>query len=359
MIHRSIFGTSPRGDSIERIELSLPNGFSASVLSWGATLQSVSAPDARGRFASVVLGYTSLDDYIGAHGRLGATMGRYANRIAEGRFELDGVEYHLERNEGKHAIHGGPEGFDRRPWQVARVIDEPNGPQVRFELKSPAGDQGFPGAMVMAVTYALVPPGDVVISYEARTDAPTVFNTTNHAYFNLAGEGSGSVLDHEVTLFADRFLPVDDELIPLGEMRDVTGTVFDFRESKPLGRDIRSADPQVRLGRGFDHCYVLSGGDRASTPQLAASVFEPTSGRTVHVLTTQPGLQLHSGNVLNGRYGGASGRAYRQSDGLCLEAQHFPNAPNVSHFPSTVLRPEDVYRSVTVYRFGVSDAPLV
>ncbi|WP_206957614.1 aldose epimerase family protein [Trinickia acidisoli] len=359
MIHRSTFGTSARRDRIERIELSLSNGFSASVLSWGATLQSISAPDARGHFDSVVLGYTSLDDYRCAHGRLGATMGRYANRIANGRFEIDGVAYQVECNEGKHAIHGGPEGFDRRPWQVARIVDEPNGPQVRFELRSPAGDQGFPGAMVMAVTYALVPPGDVVITYEACTDAPTVFNTTNHAYFNLAGEGSGSVLDHEVTLFADRFLPVDDELIPLGEMRDVTGTVFDFREPKPLGRDIRSDDAQVRLGRGFDHCYVLSSSERSTTPRLAARVLEPTSGRTLEVLTTEPGLQLHSGNVLNGRYGGASGRAYRQSDGFCLEAQHFPNAPNVSHFPSTVLRPETVYRSMTVYRFGVDDTPRV
>ncbi|OHX14274.1 galactose mutarotase [Chromobacterium sphagni] len=354
MITRSVFGTLPGGETVERIELTLANGFSAAILTWGATLQSLRSPDREGRFASVVLGYTTLDDYRNAGGRLGATMGRYANRIENGHFHLDGQDHQLQRNEGRHAIHGGPEGFDRRLWSVESILDLPDRPEVRLRLESPDGDQGFPGRLVLTVSYALKAPGDLVISYEASSDRPTVFNTTNHAYFNLAGEGSGSVLDHRFTIPADRFLPVNDELIPTGEIRNVDGTEFDFREARPLAAGIRADDPQIRLGRGYDHCYVLSENGPEPYPRLAARVEEEQSGRQLEVLTTEPGLQLHSGNVLTGRYHGASGRAYRQSDGFCLEAQHFPNAPNAAHFPSTVLRPGKPYRSITIYRLGIT-----
>ncbi|WP_454873882.1 aldose epimerase family protein [Paraburkholderia xenovorans] len=353
MIERSTFGVLPDGERIERITLSLESGFSIDVISLGAALQALWAPDIEGQFASVVLGYPTLEDYVSAPGRMGTTMGRYANRIARGYFDLDGVEYRIERNEGQHSIHGGPRGFDRRPWRVANVVDQAGSPKVRLELDSPCGDQGFPGALAIAVTYTLAAPGDVIIDFEAQTDAPTVFNTTNHAYFNLAGEGSGSALHHEVAIFADHYLPVDEELIPIGQLHGVAGTVFDFRKAKPLGRDIRSDDPQIRLGRGYDHCFVLSGAEHSLQPQLAAWVSEGSRGRTLEVLTTEPGLQLHSGNVLNGRYSGLSGRAYRQSDGFCLEAQHFPNSPNVPAFPSTVLRPGDIFRSTTIYRVGL------
>ncbi|MEN3813380.1 aldose epimerase family protein [Chromobacterium piscinae] len=354
MITRAAFGILPDGEVVEKIELALSNGVSAAILSWGATLQSLRCPDRHGRFDSVVLGYTRLDDYRQAGGRLGATMGRYANRIENGRFQLDGQWHQVDQNEGRHAIHGGPEGFDRRLWQVAAVADLPDRPEVLLRLESPDGDQGFPGKLILTVSYALKPPGDLVISYEASCDRPTVFNTTNHAYFNLAGEGSGSVLDHRLAILADHFLPVTEELIPTGEIRGVQDTVFDFREPKPLGRDIRADDAQIRLGRGFDHCYVLSRDGAEPYPRLAARAVEDSCGRQLDVLTTEPGLQLHSGNVLTGRHHGASGRAYRQSDGFCLEAQHFPNAPNVSHFPSAILRPEQPYRSTTIYRLGIA-----
>ncbi|MGY8627261.1 aldose epimerase family protein [Chromobacterium violaceum] len=354
MITRSAFGTLPGGETVEKVELTLSNGVSAAILAWGATLQSLRSPDRHGHFDSVVLGYTRLDDYRQAGGRLGATMGRYANRIENGRFQLDGRWHQVDLNEGSHAIHGGPEGFDRRLWQVAAVADTPDHPEVLLRLESPDGDQGFPGRLILTVSYALKPPGDLVISCEACCDRPTVFNTTNHAYFNLAGEGSGSALDHRLAILADHFLPVTEALIPTGEIRSVQGTVFDFREPKPLGRDIRADDPQIRLGRGYDHCYALSRDGAEPYPRLAARVVEDSRGRLLDVLTTEPGLQLHSGNVLTGRYNGASGRAYRQSDGFCLEAQHFPNAPNVPHFPSAVLRPEQPYRSTTIYRLGIA-----
>lgn len=353
MIDKTPFGTLSDGTVIDRIDLSLENGFTASVISWGAALQSVFAPDAHGRHDSVVLGYRSLSDYQQAGGRLGATMGRYTNRIANGSFNLRGIAYQIPCNEGRHAIHGGPEGFDRRRWSVMDVRDHPDRPEVQLQLESPHGDQGFPGSLILKVIYTLKPPGDLIIRYEARTDRETVFNTTNHAYFNLAGEGSGSVLEHELTIFADRFLPVDGELIPTGELRHVAGTAFDFRNPKRLGQDIRAEDTQIRLGHGYDHCYVLSEFGPVLHPRLAARVTETSSGRTLDVLTTEPGLQLHSGNVLTGRYGGSSGRAYRQSDGFCLEAQHFPNAPNNPHFPTTVLLPDKEYTSTTIYRFSV------
>ena len=299
--------------------------------------------------SEVPWGLKALAGYLGDTGYLGAVVGRYANRIAGGAFSLGGQRYTLARNNGPNALHGGPQGFHKKVW-AARVVSGPDGDTLELSCVSPDGEEGYPGTLTARVVYSLTADGGLRLDYSATTDAPTVVNLTNHAYFNLAGEGSGEVLGHEMQLEADAFTPVDDTLIPTGELRPVAGTPFDFRTPVAIGARIDDPHPQLQAGGGYDHNFVVNRDD--SKPSLAARVVEPTSGRVMEVLTTEPGVQFYSANFLDGRITGKGGAAYERRCAVCLETQHFPNSPNQPEFPSTILRPGDEYRSTTIYRFS-------
>jgi aldose 1-epimerase len=350
-IGRDIFGTL-EGQSIERFTLSNPRGMRVSVLSYGGILQAIEVPDRHGRVANVTLGCDRLEGYITRSPFFGALIGRFANRIANGRFALDGQSYELPINDGPNSLHGGVRGFDKCVWQSTPVGDgERVGVQLR--LHSPDGDQGYPGALDVEVAYALDPWNALRMDYRATTSRPTVINLTNHAYFNLAGEGSGSVLDHVLWLQAHNYTPINDRLIPTGAIESVYGGPMDFTEPTPIGARIRAGVEQITRARGYDHNWVI---DRPGTEDrslvLAARVEERQSGRVLEVLTTEPGVQFYSGNFLDGTLVGTSGRVYRQGDGFTLETQHFPDSPNQPGFPSTVFRPGERFESTTIYQFS-------
>ncbi|MFJ4332581.1 MULTISPECIES: aldose epimerase family protein [unclassified Streptomyces] len=345
---KELFGKLADGTKVYR--WSLENGGTRmKVLSYGGVVQSLEIPDRRGRYANVSLGFDNLDDYVARSPHFGALIGRYGNRIAKGRFTLDGKEYQLSVNDGENSLHGGALGFDYRVWDVEPFTD---GPDVGLVLHytSVDGEMGYPGTLRATVTYTLTRRGDWRIDYEATTDNATVVNLTSHVYWNLAGEGSGTIEDHELSIAASRYTPTDAGLIPTGELAKVSGTPFDFRRAKPIGRDIRDAHPQLVTAKGFDHNWVLDKGitDR---PEHIATLREHTSGRTLRIATDQPGLQFYSGNFLDGTLTGTGGSLYRQGDALCLETQHFPDSPNQPSFPSTVLRPGETYRTSTVHSF--------
>ncbi|CAL9441937.1 aldose epimerase family protein [Streptomyces sp. enrichment culture] len=345
---KELFGRLADGTKVYR--WSLENGGTRmKVLSYGGVVQSLEIPDRRGRYANVSLGFDNLDDYVARSPHFGALIGRYGNRIAKGRFTLDGKEYQLSVNDGENSLHGGALGFDYRVWDVEPFTD---GPDVGLVLHytSVDGEMGYPGTLRATVTYTLTRRGDWRIDYEASTDKATVVNLTSHVYWNLAGEGSGTIEDHELSIAASRYTPTDAGLIPTGELAKVSGTPFDFRRAKPIGRDIRDAHPQLVTAKGFDHNWVLDKGitDR---PEHIATLREHTSGRTLRIATDQPGLQFYSGNFLDGTLTGTGGSLYRQGDALCLETQHFPDSPNQPSFPSTVLRPGETYRTSTVHSF--------
>jgi aldose 1-epimerase len=342
------FGSLPDGRAVERWTLGPASGVAVDVLTYGGILAAVRAPDRSGEPANIVLGLPTLADYATRNRFFGTITGRYANRIAGARFTLDGATYELAATHGANALHGGRRGFDKQVWRAAPAGES----AVRLSYTSPDGEEGYPGRLEVHVTYALSADGGLRIDYEATTDRPTVLNLTNHAYFNLAGEGSGDVLGHLLELCADGYLPTDHSSIPTGEIAPVDGTPFDFRTPTTLGARITEAHPQLVLARGYDHNMVL----HKSAPgalELAARAIEPRSGRTLEVLTTEPGVQLFSGNNLDGSLVGSGGRTYRQSAGFCLETQHFPDSPNRPEFPSTVLRPGQIFRSTTIFRFGV------
>ncbi|GGQ62628.1 aldose epimerase family protein [Streptomyces pilosus] len=345
---RSLFGRLADGTKVH--SWSLENGGTRMrVLSYGGIVQSLEIPDRRGRHANVSLGFDTLEEYVASSPYFGALIGRYGNRIGRGRFTLDGKEYQLSVNDGENSLHGGAQGFDKRVWDVEPFT---RGSDVGLHLYYTAvdGEMGYPGTLRTKVTYTLTRGGDWRVDYEATTDKPTVVNLTSHVYWNLAGEGSGSVYDHELSIAASRYTPVDSGLIPTGELARVAGTPFDFRRAKPVGRDIRTAHQQVLYGQGFDHNWVLDKGI-TTRPEHAATLRDPASGRTLRIATGEPGLQFYSGNFLDGTLVGSGGRVYRQGDGLCLETQHFPDAPNRPSFPSTVLRPGETYRTTTVHSF--------
>ncbi|HZS81352.1 MAG TPA: aldose epimerase family protein [Stellaceae bacterium] len=348
-MQRDRFGVTDDGTPVDRYILANARGMRVSILTYGAVIAALEVPDRDGRPANVVLGLPTLEDYLRRSPHFGALTGRFANRIANGRFALDGVVYELPHNDGANTLHGGNRGFDKVVWQA--IDGETGGESLRLRHFSPDGDEGFPGRLAVEVVYTLGADNDLRIDYAASTDRPTIVNLTNHSYFNLAGEGSGDVLGHEIEIAAARFTPIDEAKIPTGEIRPVAGTPFDFRRPAALGARIRAGDAQLLFGRGYDHNFVL---DRAGLdgPAFAARLREPRSGRVLEVLTTAPGLQLYSGNMLTGALVGPSGRAYRQSDGVCLETQLFPDAPNQPHFPSAVLRPGERFRSSTVFRFS-------
>jgi aldose 1-epimerase len=347
MIERQPYGSLPDGTSVEQFTLVNSHGTRARIITYGGIVTALETADRDGKRDNIVLGCTNLAEYVADRTHFGAIVGRYANRIARGRFVLDGIAYQLACNNPPNALHGGPRGFHKVVWQAETIGDA-----LVLRHRSPDGDEGYPGALTVEVRYALSDDDALRIDYTASTDKPTIVNLTNHSYFNLAGEGTGTILDHELTIAANAFLPVDATLIPTGELRPVVGTPFDFRAPTPIGAEIRAAHEQILRGRGFDHNFVLREKDPGALG-LAARVREKRSGRVLEVATTEPGLQFYSGNFLDGTRPGTSGRPYRQSDGFCLETQHFPDSPNRSEFPTTILRPGEIFRSSTLYRFSI------
>ncbi|GAA4999841.1 aldose epimerase family protein [Streptomyces siamensis] len=346
---KELFGKLADGTKVHR--WSLENGGTRlKVLSWGGVVQSLELPDRHGHYANVSLGFDNIDDYVAKTPYFGALIGRYGNRIGKGRFTLDGTAYQLSVNDGVNSLHGGTKGFDKRVWDVEPFT---KGSDVGLHLYyvSIDGEMGYPGTLRTKVTYTLTRDGDWRIDYEATTDKATVVNLTSHVYWNLAGEGSGSIENHELAIAASRYTPTDSGLIPTGELAKVSGTPFDFRRAKAIGRDIRAAHPQQVTAKGYDHNWVLDKGITAR-PEHVATLRDPSSGRTLSIASDQPGLQFYSGNFLDGTLVGTGGRVYRQGDALCLETQHFPDSPNQPSFPSTVLRPGRTYRTSTVHSFG-------
>ena len=343
------------GTAIEAVTLRGSNGVSATILTFGATLWKMLAPDRKGQLADILLGYDDLASYETRPNYWGATIGRYANRVAGGRFTLDGKVYQLPLNDhGQTSLHGGGKGFDVSVWKVLSVASGPSA-RVVLGLTSPDGASGYPGTVTAKVTYALDDKGALTITMEASTDKPTVINMTNHAIFNMAGEGAPQgALDHVLTVPASHYTPVDAHLIPTGELRAVAGTVFDFRNGRRFADGIRDGhDDQIVAGHGYDHNFALDKGATA-TPELAARLADPASGRVLEVLTTEPGLQVYSGNFLDGTFLGKGAHLYRMGDGIALEPQKFPDAPNHSNFVSARVDPGKPYRHVMIYRVSVA-----
>jgi aldose 1-epimerase len=321
------------GRVVELFTLTNAQGIELSAITYGGIITAITIPDRDGTRADIVLGFGSLDPYLAEHPYFGAIIGRYGNRIARGRFTIDGTEYRLPANDGLHHLHGGVAGFDKKIWSAEPFA---GGDGVTFTYASADGEEGYPGALAVTVSYQLTDANELIIEYRAVTDRATHVNLTQHSYFNLAGEGSGSVLDHELTIDADRYTPVDAQLIPTGVLEAVEGTPFDFRKPRPIGGS-------------FDHNWVLN---QPGTLRTVAHVLEPRSGRTMAVTTTEPGMQLYTANFLDGTLIGKSGRRYQQHAGFCLETQHFPDSPNRPEFPTTLLRPNERYHSTTIFTFG-------
>jgi len=346
-VEKQPFGKTADGTPVDLYTLTNSKGVRVAITNYGGIVVSLFTPDRNGNPGDIVLGFERLEDYLKGHPYFGAIIGRYGNRIAKGRFTLDGVEYKLAQNNGENHLHGGLVGFDKKVWKARDFVDA-EGQHLELRYTSPDGEEGYPGNLDVTVTYSLNEQNQLRIDYVATTDKPTVVNLTNHSYFNLAGEGD--ILGHLLRLNADYFTPVDAGLIPTGELRPVKGTPFDFTEPTPIGARIEQDDEQLRYGRGYDHNFVLRGGGGSLAE--AAEVYEPKTGRVLRVLTTEPGVQFYTGNFLDGTLRGKYGRVYHRRTGFCLETQHFPDSPNKPHFPSTVLRPGQTYRSTTIYEFS-------
>lgn len=343
------FGKTVDGQPVDLYTLSNDKGVEATIMNYGAIVVSLRVPDRSKTFGDVVLGFDALDGYLREHPYFGAICGRYANRIAKGRFRLAGVEYKLAKNNGANHLHGGIRGFDKVVWSAREVAGAE--PAVEMAYTSKDGEEGYPGNLTVKAVYTLTANNELKIDYDATTDKDTVLNVTNHSYFNLAGAGEGDILGHQLMIAAGKFTPVDAGLIPTGELKSVKGTPFDFAEPAPIGARIDKPDQQLRFGRGYDHNYVLSSG--GGSLALAARVREPKSGRMMEVWTTEPGVQLYTGNFLDGSIRGKGGKVYGHRHGFCLETQRFPDSPNQPNFPSAVLKAGERYRSTTAYRFAV------
>jgi aldose 1-epimerase len=350
--HRETFGKLTDGTAIESVTLKNATGISARLMTLGASIQSLSVPDNRGNSADIVLGYATAQEFLDKPQFFGATVGRFANRIAKGRFSLDGHAYALATNDHGNSLHGGSRGFDKVVWRIDSVKSGATA-SATFSYSSPAGEEGYPGNLHVLAIYTLNDHNELGVQYQATTDAPTIANISNHSYFNLAGESSGrSVMDQRLEINAEKFTPVDQQLIPTGELRPVAGTPFDFRQATAIGARIRDgSDAQIRYGRGYDHNFVLSG----SSGQLRTAVrfTDPQSGRVMEILTKAPAVQFYSGNFFDGTIVGKGGKVYRQGDAIVLEPQLFPDAPNHPDFPSARLDPGSTYDNTIVYRFSV------
>jgi aldose 1-epimerase len=344
------FGRTPDGKPVEVYTLTNAKGMQVRAITYGAIIQAIRVPDRSGSLSDVTLGYDSLQGYLTTSPYFGAVVGRYANRIARGRFTLECRTYHLAVNNGPNHLHGGLKGYDKVVWG-AESFQRGDSVGVKFTYISPDGDEGYPGTLQVSVRYTLTPSNELVVEYAATTDRPTPVNLSQHSYFNLAGEGSGDILGHVLTIKADRYTPVNSTLIPTGELAPVAHTPFDFRVPTAIGARINQANPQLEYGKGYDHNFVLN----RTGPGLAHAVrvLEPKTGRTLDISTTEPGLQFYSGNFLDGTIKGKGGHVYGHRSALVLETQHFPDSPNHPGFPSTILRPGKEYRSKTVFAFGV------
>ncbi|MDQ3785100.1 MAG: galactose mutarotase [Actinomycetota bacterium] len=348
-IERQRYGTAPGGDTVHLYKLTNSHCMRVKIITYGGIIQALSVPNRNGRSRNVALGFSSLNDYVEQNDPyFGAIIGRYANRIANGKFKLDGVTYHLPVNNDPNTLHGGPKGFHTKVWD-AQPVQDANSVGLELSYTSRDGEQGFPGRLETEVRYTLTENNALRMHYLATTSKPTVVNLTNHSYFNLGGEGTGTIYNHNLKINANHYTPVDSTLIPTGRIAPVAGTPFDFRTPKAVGARIRDSHRQLLIGRGYDHNYVLKGGGGLKP---AARLTDPKSGRVLHILTTEPGIQFYSGNFLDGTLVGTSGHTYRQSDGLALETQHYPDSPNQRNFPSTVLRPNESYDTTTVFRFS-------
>ncbi|HEX5409199.1 MAG TPA: aldose epimerase family protein [Gemmatimonadaceae bacterium] len=353
---RDAFGTVPGGGRVDLVTLANAHGMEIRLMSYGGIILSITAPDRDGVFDDIVLGYATLEDYLADSAYMGALIGRYANRIANGRFTLDGVTYTLPRNDGTSHLHGGPHGFHRVCWDVELFEGRDHAGAV-LRHTSPNGDSGYPGTLAVQVTYTLSADNALTVDYHATTYRATPLNLTQHSYFNLAGQTGADILAHRLTLRAARFTPVDASLIPLGTIAAVRDTPFDFTSAQAIGARIGAQDEQLRRGRGYDHNFVLDR-DEGRTPAPAAELYDPKSGRMLQLYTTEPGIQFYSGNHLGAGRAGKHGRCYAPHSGLALETQHFPDSPNEPGFPSTILRPGAEYHSCSVYRFSYRPAAL-
>ena len=348
-VRKATFGKTADGKPVDLYTLTNSNGLEVRAMTYGGIIVSIRVPDRKGKLADVVLGHDNFDGYLVNPPYFGAIVGRYANRIANGTFTLDGVKYTLPKNDGQNTLHGGLIGFNKVIWE-AKEFKNAKGVGVAFNYLSKDGEEGFPGNLKVKVSYTLTNGNQLIIDYEATTDKATPLNLTQHTYFNLAGEGSGDILGHEVMLNADRFTPAEKTLIPTGEIRPVKETPLGFTTPTTIGSRINDNYEQLVIGHGYDHNFVIKRKDNSIT--LAARAREPNSGRVLEVYTTEPAVQLYSGNFLDGTLVGKQGHAYKKRDGFCLETQHFPDSPNHPDFPSTILRPGTTFRSQTVFKFS-------
>lgn len=348
-ITRQSFGKTEAGENVDLYTLRNTHGVEATITNYGGIVVSLKVPDRSGKFDDVVLGFNDLDSYLKPGPYFGALIGRYGNRIAKGRFTLNGTEYKLAVNNGENHLHGGIKGFDKVVW-TGKEMKTKNGPALSLTYLSKDGEEGYPGNLTATVVYTLTNNNELKIDYSATTDKDTVTNLTHHSYFNLAGEGNGDILNTRVTINATRFVPTDAGSIPLGDLRKVSGTPFDFLTAHAIGERINQDDEQLKFGSGYDHTWVING--RMGVMRLAATAYEPTSGRVMQVWTTEPGMQFYSGNFLDGTLTGKAGKPYPKRSGFCFETQHYPDSPNQPSFPTTTLKKGATYKSTTIYRFS-------
>ena len=349
-ITRQTWGKTAAGEAVELYTLTNGKGASVQIATLGGTVVSLKVPDKAGALGDVVLGFDSLEGYLGAHPFFGVLVGRYGNRIGNAQFTLDGKTYTLAKNNGVNTLHGGRKGFDKYVWK-AREVPSPDGLAIELTHVSPDGDEGYPGTLSVTVRYTWTESTGLRIDYTATTDKPTVLNLTNHSYFNLSAGASATILDHTLHLLADTFTPVDKGLIPTGELRAVAGTAFDFSKPRRIGEFIDATDEQIAFGGGYDHNFVFR--QPPGTMRLGARVVDPASGRILDLTTTEPGVQFYTGNFLDGSLKGRGGKPYVKRSGFCLETQHYPDSPNKPAFPSVVLRPGETYKTTTQYTFSV------
>jgi aldose 1-epimerase len=349
-ISKSDYGKTPDGISVEQYILKNKKGIKIAIITYGGIITSWTAPDKNGMYQDIVLGYNSLDEYIKSTPYFGAIIGRYGNRIAKGKFSIDETEYTLAKNDGPNNLHGGVKGFDKVVW-TARTSTTDNKVSLQLTYLSKDMEEGFPGNLETVVTYTLTEDNTLEVLYEATTDKKTIVNLTQHSYFNLSGDFNKTILDHEITIDADTYIPVDETLIPIGELAPVVGTPFDFRKPKTMALEINADNDQLKKGGGYDHCWVLNDQDQGM--RLNATAYHPESGRLLEVFSNEPGIQLYSGNFLDGTLPSKNGGTYAYRSGFCLETQHYPDSPNQNNFPSVVLSPGEKYSSKTSFKFSV------